>query len=93
MFGLEAPDHKILSNALGRPAVLPMKQDGIIRSVSSGSFGHYIMTLQDGAVWRNVDLWESAPPIGAPVHIEKTAFGAYVLKTPNFVGVHAVRMR
>ena len=93
MFGLDAPDHKILSSALGRPAAIPMKHDGIIRSVSALGYGHYLMTLQDGAIWRNVDLWESGPSVGAPVHIEKTPFGAYVLKTPSFIGVHAVRMR
>ena len=93
MFGFTSPDHKMMERAIRRPAAAPLNHDGVVRSVSALTFGHYAITLADGAVWRNVDLLDSSPPVGVPVHIDRTPFGAYLLKMPNFTGVHAVRMR
>ena len=91
-FGLASSDRVILSRVAGRSAPLPLNHDGVIRSVSAFSYGRYTMTLADGAVWRNVDLFETAPAVGSTVHIDKTPFGAYLMKVTGFIGVHAVRV-
>lgn len=92
MFGLSDPDQRILRKTV-KPAAPFVAVDGTIKSVAEVGYGHYAITLAGGAVWRNVDLLDAPPSVGAGVHISKTPFGAYLLKMPNFQSVHAIRLR
>lgn len=92
MFGLSDPDQRILRKTV-KPAAPFVAVDGTIKAVAEAGYGHYAITLVGGAVWRNVDLLDTPPRVGAAVHIGKTPFGAYLLKMPNFQSVHAIRLR
>lgn len=93
MFGLSDPDGRMVARNI-KPVSVPFKAiDSSIQSVSPSGYGHYTLVTKDGSVWRNVDLFDSSPSAGAPVHIEKTPLGAYLLKMPHFQSVHAVRIR
>lgn len=93
MFGLSDPDQKILGRSVKQTQSAFAPVDGVVRSTTSVGYGHYLMVLEGGAVWRNIDLLDAAPPSGSKIHIEKTAFGGYLIKMPNFQSVHAVRLR
>jgi hypothetical protein len=65
----------------------------VIRSVRSVSYGKWDIETEEQAVWRNVDLLDSAPTAGEKLHIKKGALGSFFLKAGAARAVRAQRVR
>lgn len=93
MFGFTIPDLKAFGAEQNKPSPPVLHLDSVVRQVRMVSYGKYDMQVEGGAVWRNTDLLDTAPSVGAKVRIDRTPFGGYILKLPFSASVHAQRIR
>jgi hypothetical protein len=58
---------------------------GVVASARQDANGHWIIKLEDGAVWAQVDANElfKTPKPGMPVKIRKASLGSYLMSVDN----------
>ncbi|HEX7884609.1 MAG TPA: hypothetical protein VF474_01410 [Phenylobacterium sp.] len=87
-FGLHVPSLSVLTRALS-PAEAS-RYEGVVRGVRTNPSGRSIMSLEDGAVWRQIDGFFTRPPRpGSKVSIRKGALGSFLM---NVDGQAAVKV-
>src|SRR3546814_19922286 len=69
--------------------------ESTIKNVTRGSYGRWIMTLEDGAVWaqtddRNLPRW---PKAGQPIVIKRAATGSFMATANEQNGIRVERLR
>jgi len=69
--------------------------EGVVASASQDGMGHWIVALQDGAVWTQTDNRPLAlrPRNGQQVVINRGAMGSFMMRINNQPGVRARRIR
>ncbi len=93
VFGLQLPSLDIFS-MVGRKGASAVSEDvdhldGVVKAAWHGEGGHWMIELENGAVWRQIDSFELArdPHAGSKVDIRKGAIGSFFLKVdgqPSF---------
>ncbi len=96
LFGLTLPDVSIFGNRDERGAVDVegvSKIESTIRSASQNANGRWIITLQDGARWIQVDTRNVAPPrVGMPIVIRKAAMGSFLVNIDRQIAIRMTRL-
>jgi hypothetical protein len=69
--------------------------EGVVASASQNGQGQWIVALQDGAVWTQIDNRTLAlfPRRGQRVVIQRAAMGSFMMRINNQPGVRARRIR
>lgn len=69
--------------------------EGVVASASQDGLGHWIVALQDGAVWMQVDNNRLAlrPRPGQRVVINRGALGSFMMRVNNQPGIRVRRTR
>jgi len=89
-FGLSIPSFQIFDRATGGQALESVT--GEVAQARRDENGRWVVTLTEGAVWRQIDNGSMrAPRPGAPVEIRKAAFGSFMMKVDGQRGVRARR--
>ncbi len=65
-----------------------------VKQASTDSLGHWIIVLDDGAVWRQTDneVLSPRPRAGSKVEIRRAALGSYMMKLDKLRPVRAKRV-
>ena len=92
LFGLALPDLNIFGDDN------PDEEEGVsaiettLRAASQDAYGKWLLVLEDGARWRQIDGREMArePRGGQPIRIRRAAMGSYLA---NIDGQIAIRVR
>ena len=71
----------------------PSEIDTTIKAVGSSEFGKFILTTDDGAVWRTTEPLPRDPRPGMPVHLKRGALGNYFMRVGAMRPVTAQRVR
>ena len=68
--------------------------DGVVASARQDGGGHWVIKLEDGAVWSQVGVEElfKRPKPGSKVKIRKAALGSYMMTVDNGGGFKAHRV-
>ena len=92
MFGLSTPE--ILERA-GDREEMPSEITARVQSAGHSGFQRWIVTLDNGQVWRTTDMVGEAPPprAGTTVQLSRGALANYWLRVPGFRSLRAVRVR
>lgn len=92
LFGFELPSLGIFgAGDKNEPPFVAI--DSKVMRVSGAGYGKYDITIEGGAVWRNIELLDTPPQAGDKIHIDKTMMGGYFLKTRFARSVRAQRIR
>ena len=94
LFGLTLPSLNIFGGGEGakdEPEFVAI--DTKVRAARPAGYGKYEVDTEEGAVWRNVDLWPDAPRAGEALHISKGAMGSFWLKARSLPPVKGIRLR
>ncbi|HYD12519.1 MAG TPA: hypothetical protein VEC11_06705 [Allosphingosinicella sp.] len=69
--------------------------EGVVASASQDGLGHWVVALQDGAVWMQVDNNTLAlrPRAGQRVVINRGALGSFMMRVNNQPGIRVRRSR
>ncbi len=69
--------------------------DGVVASARQDGSGHWVIKLEDGAVWSQVGAEElfKSPKAGSKVKIRKAALGSYMMSVDNGGGFKAHRVQ
>jgi hypothetical protein len=69
--------------------------EGVVASASQDGLGHWIVSLQDGAIWSQVDNVALAlrPRPGQRVVINRAALGSFMMRVNNQPGIRVRRTR
>lgn len=97
LFGLTLPDLGIF----GGGGDDDEEEEGVsriestIKNVARGSYGRWILTLEDGAVWAQTDdrtlpRW---PKAGQPIVIKRAALGSFMANVNEQNGIRVERLR
>ena len=91
-FGFTLPSISIFEKGEAKEDVENMT--GVIASAHVNSQGQWVVKLQDGAVWQQVDNYElfKTPKEGMPVKIRKASLGSYLMIIDNQRAVRAHRV-
>lgn len=89
-FGLELPTLSILDRGADKSETETLQ--ATVKSARADADGRLVLTLEDGAVWRQLDdrTLGKPPKPGASVEIRKAAMGSYLMKIG---GQPAIRVR
>jgi hypothetical protein len=70
------------------------QNDGVVAYARQDGAGHWVIKLEDGAVWAQNGVEElfKSPKPGMKVHIRKAALGSYMMVIDNQGGVKAHRV-
>lgn len=79
-FGLELPTLSILDRGADKAETETLQ--AVIKTARTDPEGRLVMTLEDGAVWRQIDdkALGKPPKAGVAVEIRKAAMGSYLMK-------------
>lgn len=89
-FGLSVPAFNLFDRANGGKALESVA--GEVDQARRDEHGRWIVTLTEGAVWRQIDDEPMrAPRPGSAVEIRRAAFGSYMMKVDGQRGVRARR--
>jgi hypothetical protein len=91
-FGFTLPSISIFEKGEAKEDVENMT--GVVASAHVNSQGQWVVKLQDGAVWQQVDNNElfKTPKDGMPVKIRKASLGSYLMIIDNQRAVRAHRV-
>ncbi len=66
---------------------------GVVASFRQNGAGRWVVKLEDGAVWTQVDATElfANPKVGDPVRIKKASMGSYLMMVGKNGGIRAHR--
>ncbi len=92
LFGFELPKIAFFKGD-DTAADTPSEIDTTIKAVSAGEYGKFVITMDDGAVWRTTEPLPRAPRPGMPVHLKRGALGNYFMRGGSMRGVTAQRGR
>ena len=69
--------------------------EGVVASASQDGLGHWVVALQDGAVWVQVDnnALAARPRPGHRVVINRAALGSFMMRVNNQPGIRVRRTR
>jgi len=91
-FGLPVPSLDFISRAL-KPDDAD-RVTGVVRSTRADANGHWTMSLEDGAVWRQIEGILLRPPhAGSKVSISKAALGSFRMNVDGQPGIKVHRDR
>lgn len=89
-FGLSMPAFTLFDRVNGGQALDSVAGD--VAQARRDERGRWIVTLTEGAVWRQIDDEPMSPPRpGSKVEIRRAAFGSYMMKVDGQRGVRARR--
>ena len=71
----------------------PSEIDTVVKSVASEPYGHFVLTMDDGAAWRTAEPLPRDPKAGAKVHLKRGALGNYFMTVGSMRSVRAQRVR
>lgn len=92
LFGLNLPSLRLFGGDDDKAEEIS-EIDSTVSGASQGSGGAWIITLADGARWRQIDDKFLMPPKpGQSVNIRKGSFGAYFARVNGKNGVKVVRV-
>jgi len=79
-FGLELPTLSILDR--GADKAETEKLQSVVKSARVDAEQRLVVTLEDGAVWRQIDdaMLGKAPKAGDTIEVRKAAMGSYMMK-------------
>lgn len=87
LFGFSLPSLRLFGdNEDGKPENQELVST--VRSAHRDGYGHWVIQLEDGAVWQQVDDQSIArwPKAGTQILIRRGALGAYVMRVDNQSG-------
>lgn len=92
LFGIRLPRLPVFGGGGGEEEEID-QVEGVIASASQDGLGHWVVTLQDGAVWVQVDNNRLAlrPRAGQPVVINRGALGSYMMRVNRQPGIRVRR--
>lgn len=92
LFGLVLPDLGIFGDDNRGPEAAVSEIETTIRSASQNPLGKWVMVLEDGARWIQIDTRDPArdPRSGMTIRIRRAAMGSYLA---NIDGQIAIRVR
>jgi len=100
VFGLQLPSLDIFSQAANHSAGAGPSDDinrltGTVKSVSRHADGKWVVELDTGAVWRQIDATEidANPHPGSKVEIRRAALGSFFMKLDGQTAMRAHRDR
>jgi hypothetical protein len=89
-FGLPVPSLDFITRALKPDDVDRLM--GVVRSTRADANGHWTMSLEDGAVWRQIEGILLRPPhVGSKISIRKAAMGSFLMNVDGQPGVKVHR--
>lgn len=71
----------------------PEAIDTVIKSIQAASYGKFVLTMEDGAVWESTEPLPRDPKAGAKVHLKKGALGNYFMTVGSMRSVRAQRVK
>jgi len=79
-FGLELPTLSILDRGADKAETETL--EAVVKTARTDAEGRLVVTLEDGAVWRQIDqeILGKPPKAGTTVEIRKAAMGSYRMK-------------
>lgn len=87
-FGLQVPSLSVITKALSPDEA--DRVEGVVRTARADAFGRWTLTLEGGAVWRQIDGYLSRPPRGgSKVSIRHGMLGSFLM---NIDGQAAVKV-
>ncbi len=92
LFGFELPKLPFFKGD-DSAADTPSEIDTTIKAVGGAEFGKFVVTMDDGAVWRTTEPLPRDPRPGMPVHLKRGALGNYFMRVGSMRGVTAQRVR
>jgi hypothetical protein len=95
LFGLALPRIPIFGGGDDEDEDQVRTVEGIVASASQDGLGHWVVALQDGAVWTQVDNNTLAlrPRTGHRVVINRAALGSFMMRVNNQPGIRVRRTR
>lgn len=93
-FGFRLPSLDLFSH--GEKAPPPVTQvSGLVEQARQNAEGKWVLTLEDGAVWAQIDSEKLVrwPKKGSKVEIRKAALGTYFLNVDGQRAIRAERVR
>lgn len=95
LFGFSIPDIPFLDGGRGGDEKEVRELTGKVRSARSEGYNKWIVTMEDGAVWRTTEPVKGfkTPRPGATVTLTKGALGGYWLTLGNGRPTRALRVR
>jgi hypothetical protein len=92
LFGLPLPRIDILGGGSDQDEVKQV--DGIVSSAHRDGDGRWVVSLQDGAVWQQIDdrVVARAPRSGFTVRIERATMGTFMMRVQNQPGIRVKRL-
>lgn len=92
LFGLVLPDLGIFGDDNDNPAEQVSEISTTLRSASQNALGKWVLVLEDGARWIQIDSREPVrePRSGMAIRIRRAAMGSYLA---NIEGQIAIRIR
>lgn len=93
-FGFNLPSLDIFQRSGGKPVEPLETLVSEAKSLTRDRDGKWVVTLADGAVWRQIDDMNisPAPKAGQKVEIVRAAFGSYLMRIGDRKGVRARRV-
>jgi len=92
LFGLSLPRLAIFDRNRAVDEPEPQEIESKVRSVSAESNNRFVVTLEDGAVWRTTEAVMRTPKVGAEVRIKRGAMGSYFMTIRGARSVRAARV-
>ena len=93
LFGLSLPNFTLFKDSPKTDDVLEI--DSVATQVRFTAERRWLITLEDGAVWQQIEdrALAKAPRVGSKIHIMSAAFGSFLLKIEGERGVRARRVQ
>jgi hypothetical protein len=93
LFGLALPQLPIFGGHDAEEEAQVSTVEGVIASASENGMGQWVIRLQDGAVWAQVDNNRLAfrPRPGQPVLVRRAALGSFMMRVNNQPGIRVRR--
>lgn len=94
LFGLTLPNLSVFGDDNDDQEGLE-RIDTSIRNVSQTPYGKWIFTLQDGAIWEQIDSRKLViePRVGNNIKIRRAAMGSYLANVRDQTAIRVRRMR
>lgn len=96
LFGLTLPRIPIFGGGDDEPEEDRVSTvEGVVVSASQDGLGHWVVALQDGAVWGQIDnnVLALGPRRGQRVMISRGALGSFMMRVNNQPGIRVRRSR
>lgn len=94
LFGLAIPNFNLFGDAKGGDEDEVVSVDGVVASARLDQDNRWIVQLEDGATWRQIDAKPLArrPRPGFKVQINRAALGSYMMQVEGQPGIRVRRV-